>query len=62
MALTGYTTPKAAESAVTATATEKAVIDAIASLRRRLAMEQDQQVDTGDINTEDVIRNTEREA
>ena len=60
MALTGYTTPKATVSAAAATATEKGIIDAIASLRRRLAMEQDQHVDIGDINTEDIIRNTER--
>jgi len=58
MPITGrtiVTVPAAAE-----TATTLAMVDAVKSLRKRLAMEQDLQVDVGDIRTEDALRNIER--
>ena len=47
-------------TAEVASSTTVAILDAIISLRKRLAMEQDQQVDSGDIRTDDVVLNTER--
>jgi hypothetical protein len=64
MAITGRTgtgtSATEAEAAAEAAAESKAVLDAIVSLRKRLAMVQELQVDNGDIDTDDHILNAER--
>jgi hypothetical protein len=64
MAIIGNTGPSSsatdAATAAAEAAESRAVLDAIADLRKRLASVQDLHVDGDDIDTDDYILNTER--
>ena len=59
MAITGRSIAAPAAAMTTETKVD-ALVDAVVSLRKRLAMEQELQVDSGDIDTDDTILNAER--
>ncbi len=64
MATTGRSTDATTTAETPATATtselEKAMLKELAHLRRKLALHADGQVEPGDIETEDYIKNVER--
>jgi len=60
MALTGYSIPPGAVAETPATSTEKALMDRLVSIMKRLSMLDENLVEHDDIETDDIIRNTER--